>query len=223
MMYQTTIPFDSGIRAVCLVDPEMPLSRAAPAIRAARHAPPPEPSPQPPQTPHDPEREHLRDVLAGLKDLGQDLYVQQVDRLREMQQAAIELAIAAAAHVIHQQIEANDFPIQSLVRHMVEQLAPCHAVTIYLHPLDLALLKRRSGEDGLPQGPEIRLLADPALQRGDCRAETADLTLLSQLDSNLQALRQQLLHSLPHAEVERRQSHPGVPALGRFPDRRQTA
>jgi flagellar assembly protein FliH len=161
-------------------------------------------------------------VLAGLKGLSENLYEQQADRLREMQRAAVELAVAVASHLTYRQIEADEFPVAALVRQVVDQLTPTRAVSVYLNPLDLDLL-RRSGAEPLEGGPELQLLADPALSRGDCRGETEDLTVVSQLEENIRGLREDLLRTLPEAEVERRRQRPGAPHLSRFPDRRQTA
>lgn len=218
MVYHTAVPFHRNIRTVRLADAAAPLPAKPPTPPAPTvSAPPPPPVPR-----ADPDRERLREVLAGLAEVGENLYEQQATRLREMQQAAVELAVAVASHLTYQQLEAGTFPVDALVRHVVEQIGQAAAVTVYLNPLDLELLQRHGGKS-LPEGVEIRLLADPALARGDCRAETGDLTLLAQLRENIREVREELLHTLPEAEVERRRERPGAPPLGRFPDRRRLA
>jgi flagellar biosynthesis/type III secretory pathway protein FliH len=84
-------------------------------------------------------------------------------------------------------------------------------------------LERRTSEEPLfaLDTEELRLVADPALARGDCRAETGDVAVLANLDEHLAEIRRDLLQALPEAEVERRRG--GERALRRFPERRHTA
>jgi hypothetical protein len=207
MHYQTTIPFARAIRDVVLVSASVPLP-FGPPIRPEAFADlqvpatvPPEHSPSPAEVE---DRQKIDQLLIGLTELGRDLRQQQQQRLREMQQAAIELAVAVASRLVHAQIAAGDYPIENLVRHVVNQLGAPQAVTVVLNPADLALLKRRLGDEPLLEdNPNICLLGDPTLNRGDCRAETADVHLLAQLEEQINELRETLLRSLPESEADR--------------------
>jgi flagellar assembly protein FliH len=145
-------------------------------------------------------------------------------RLAEMQRVAVEVAVAVASHVLYERIESGDFPVEELVRAAVQRLDPRQAVTVRLHPEDLALLERRTAEEPLfaLDTEELRLVADPALGRGDCRAETGDVAVMANLQEHLAEIRHDLLRALPEAEVERRK--PAAERnLRRYPDRRATA
>src|SRR5262249_14278060 len=141
-------------------------------------------------------------LLASLRDLGRTLSEQQGNRVRELQHAAVELAVAVASHLTYQQIEAGDFRVAALVEQVIQQVGPRDAVRVYLNPPGRPWLHRQ-GEGPLPLGPEVRLQADAQLKRGDCRAETDDVMLLSQPEDNIQALRQDLLRTLAQPEVRR--------------------
>src|SRR5438552_14778245 len=123
-----------------------------------------------------------------------------------MQQVAIELAVAIASRLLHQRIEAGDFAVENLVRQVTERLEPQEALTVYLHPADLALLKQQ-GQTGAKWHPgegKLKLVGDDSLSRGDCRAETGDMSLLLKLDKQLEEMRKHLLNALPEAEIEQR-------------------
>lgn len=241
MILELVIPFPHRLRGVVLSDPNgvlAPLqppqpshqpepSRNAEAVLAAVVvAPPPAPPVELPASPPVPpaELESLDGIRAGLEQLGNDLRCQQRQRLKEMQAVAVELALAVATHLIHKQISKNDFPIEQLVKRVAERLEPQQAATVYLNSADLNLLNTRGGDFGfdfLSDNPGIRLASDDRLPRGDCRAETGDLSVASCLEEQLAEIRAGLLESLPELETERRKARPT--AIRRFPERRHTA
>jgi flagellar assembly protein FliH len=238
VIYEAAIPLRPGLRRVTLADPSEPLEPVP------CPAPPPEPEPEVTAGPEAEalreaaaaraaeearaareEREKLDRVLGQLLDTAHDLRAQQRNRLEEMQRVAVELALAVASHVVYERIAAGDYAVEELVRRAVTRLEPGAAVTVALHPDDLALLERR-----LADGPlyaldtdELRLTGDPALARGDCRAETGDVTVTTRLEEHLAEIRRDLLQALPAAEVERRKPVAEERPLRRYPDRRHTA
>ena len=189
-------------------------------------APAPEPAPEPaPAAVAREDIELLERLLTNFEDLTDDLHAQQRQRLAEMQRVAIEVAVAVASRLVHQRLEAGDVAVEGLVRQVAERLEPKETLTIYLHPADLALLEQRAKDCQrlLPGAGRLKLMADAALQRGDCRAETGDMSLLLQVDKQLDEMRKHLLDTLPDAEIEQRRAQPGDRQLRRFPDRRHIA
>jgi flagellar biosynthesis/type III secretory pathway protein FliH len=132
--------------------------------------------------------------------------------------------MAIASHLVHQHLQTGEFAVEALVHKVVQRLQPTEAVKVFLNPEDWALLHQRQETKPLQSGgPSLQLLADPALQRGDCRAESGDVGLLWQLEDQLSEIRRHLLRSLSEAEVDRRGAVVGGTMLKRFPERRQTA
>lgn len=227
--FEVAIPFRQRLRGVALVDPDEPL----PPARLDRDLQPADdqrPLAESPTTCAAPdpaelqERQAVEAVLANLERLGNDLRAQQGQRLKDMQQVAVELALAVASHLVQKQLVQNEFPIEHLVARVAERLEPQQPATLFLNPDDLNLLEARGGEAGhdfLKANPDLRLLADASLARGDCRAETGDLTIVSRLEEQLNDLRAGLLETLPEAQVERRAQR--ATTIRRFPDRRHTA
>jgi flagellar assembly protein FliH len=225
VVYEAPIPFHATVRGVALADPNTPLpvrhpdAKGIPAAeqQAQRAA---EVNRQAQQ-----EREAIERILATLTEVAHNLETQQHQRLGEMQQAAVQLAIAVAGRLLQQTIDTGSFPVEALVRKVVERLGPKAPVNVFLHPDDLALLQRRLGENQplFPDGSAVRVVAEATLKRGDCRAEAGEVSVLSQLEAQLNDLGEHLLGSLADAEIERRKALPGDRNLRRFPDRRQTA
>lgn len=235
MIHESPVLFRRELRGIVTVDPTEPL------LIPRR----PEPAPLPGPTPETLSR--LRDAIAaeaeqveqaareeragwtrlvaGLTEVARELRAQQRSRLEEMQRVAVELAVAIASHVVCERIESGDYAIEELVRQAVKRMEPREAVTVYLNPDDLTLLERRLGDGPLLslEGEDVRLLGDASLGRGDVRAESGDVNVVSQMEEHLAELRSGLLRVLPDAEIERRKSISDDRGLRRFPDRRHTA
>ena len=163
--------------------------------------------------------------MGNLGEVATDLQQQQSQRLEEMQQVAVELAVAIALRLVHERIEAGDYAVETLIRQAVETLKTTQQVTIYLHPQDLALLENRLAKAHPPAADlvKLRLVGDPLLGRGDCRAEAGDTGVLAQVQEQLAGIRKHLLEKLPEATLDRRRPLPADRPLKRFPDRRHTA
>ncbi len=155
------------------------------------------------------ERQAIEQVLAQLRAAAQQLGERYEAMAAQMRQAAVELALAIAGRLVFDKLQAGEFPIEEMVRQAVARLPAAPSVRVYLHPDDLALLRRRLGEQSLLPGPEpdVQLNADATLKRGGCRAEADEIHVLADLSVQLAELRQHLLWSASHA-----QSGPGPSA-----------
>ncbi|VTR96365.1 Flagellar assembly protein FliH/Type III secretion system HrpE OS=Terriglobus saanensis (strain ATCC BAA-1853 / DSM 23119 / SP1PR4) GN=AciPR4_1814 PE=4 SV=1: FliH [Gemmata massiliana] len=185
----------------------------APQVPAAVTVPPPTPQPVPvvAQQPTDfwttnagreiqADRERIEAVLANVKSTVESIRTERADMLREWQRAAIELALTLTTRLLHEQVEADAFPIEGKVRDMIAQLGDDTAVTVRLNPTDLALLTQRlGGEPLLPDQTGPRLVPDANLGRGDCQVEGRESMLLSDVTRELEEIRDELLRSLKNA------------------------
>jgi flagellar biosynthesis/type III secretory pathway protein FliH len=184
--------------------------RAAPRlrdiVRAAPHLPLPT-VPSPKAAPIDPaqrereERQAIEQVLTQLRKVADQFGAHHDAMIAEMRQAAIELAMAVAGRVVFDKLQAGEFPIEEMVRQALAHLPEAPARTVYLHPDDLALLRRRLADQPLlpPQETSLRIEADSSLNRGGCRTEAGEIHVRADLADQLAALRQQLLWSATHA------------------------
>lgn len=220
VIYESTIPFRARLRHVALVSP----SATLPPLVLPRPPEPPAPEPPPPPPPPAPpapsvevdkheqkERDSIERALATMMEVARDLKAEQGKRLGEMQVLAVELAVAIGAQLTHERIESGDFAVETLVHKVVGKLDTEQAITVYLHPEDIALLeRRRSGQVLFPNSADIRLVPDPSFRRGDCRAESGDLIVLSRLEDQLTAIHRRLFGRLADAEAERHEAEPRI-------------
>lgn len=165
----------------------------------------------------------VEEALAGLTEAAESLVQRQSQLLGEMQQVAIELATAIAMRVTYDKLQSDRFAIEELVATVVGRLGTTEAVSVRMHPEDMALLERRGKADVLQKIGDVRFIADDTLARGDCVADAGDVSLESCLEEELNGIRQHLLRNLSDAQIERRKTAAGDRELRRFPDRRQTA
>jgi flagellar biosynthesis/type III secretory pathway protein FliH len=174
------------------------LQAPLPAIPVAR--PPAPPMPDLVQMARE-ERAMIEQVLAQVRSAVDKLGARYDAMTAEMRQAAVELGLAVAGRLVFDKLQAGEFPIEVMVRQAVARLPAAPLVLVYLHPEDLALLRRRLGDEPLlsTKEPQVRIEADAALPRGGCRAEAGEIHVLADLATELAELRQHLLWSASHA------------------------
>jgi flagellar assembly protein FliH len=197
MTHARPIVFPSRLASVTRTGPVDP----PPAPVAIPEAPPPPvalgPDPQ--------EVEAVRRVIAQLGEASRRLAAQRLEAVEELQRLALELGMAVAARLVHTHIAAGAFGVEDLVRSALAHLPTASAVTVALHPDDLALLQARLGADvaTLAVDTELRILPDASLGRGDCRAQAGELTVCADLRRQLSEIRDLLLEGLPaHARPQ---------------------
>jgi flagellar biosynthesis/type III secretory pathway protein FliH len=138
----------------------------------------------------------LSAVRAGVDELKQ----QHIDRLRDWQKAAVELALSIAAKMLHERVTADEFPIEAMIQDMAGEMHEDEVVTVRLNPRDLQLLEQRL--DGHPLFPGLgdpKLIADSTLGRAECRVEGRTAVSVCDIPRQLTQFREDLLRSLAHA------------------------
>jgi flagellar biosynthesis/type III secretory pathway protein FliH len=145
--------------------------------------------------------------------------------LGELQQVAVELAVAAASHLVFESIQRDAYNVENLVQQAVERMGLSGPITAYFHPADLDLLRQRLAGQPLPwNDKQLTLQPDSGVARGGCRAETPDgRMLVSDITSRLSEIRRHWMEELDDAQIERRRAPGTGESLRRFPDRRETA
>ena len=193
MVHEITVALSRPLRQVVRLTPDAHPAPARPS--SLRRAEEERQRQQQEQQVINEERQQIAAALAGLTTAATSLR-EDVDRLRgEMAAAAVELAVAVASRLIHKAIDAEAFGVEELVHELTARLEGDRAVTVFLHPDDLKLLQRRA-----PAADDrtILLKADAALGRGDCRAVSGDVSLISHLRVQLADLHHHLSRSVGH-------------------------
>jgi flagellar biosynthesis/type III secretory pathway protein FliH len=118
----------------------------------------------------------------------------------ELREVAVELAHAIASKLVFQQLQAGSFPVDRLVTEVLSRLNTRDATTVRLHPDDLAALQADEQLDQILD-ENVRLIADPKLSRGDCKAVVGEITVVYELQRQIEEIRRELLSTVNgHAE-----------------------
>ncbi len=168
--------------------------------------------------------ERVEALLAVVLERIQESCAQREQSLRELQVVAVELAVAAASHLVGMAIDRGEYAVEAVVGEAIERLGLSKPLTVMLHPEDLELLQARI-EAQVPEWvASVSLQAESRLQRGDCRIETpGGVGLAAEAGARLADLRRHWIEGLDDAQTERRRDAGSAGPLRRFPDRRETA
>jgi len=167
----------------------------------------------------------LRPLLQTIAESLETIDQRRQQSLLEMQQVAIELAVAVASQLVFQAIDSEHFAVEKLVHRAIESMGIGAIPVISLHPQDLELLQKRLTQEPAPWSSEqITFHSDPGVSRGGCRVENeAGRMLVSDIGLQLSEIRRHWMEELDDSQVERRKTSGEVAALRRFPDRREIA
>jgi flagellar biosynthesis/type III secretory pathway protein FliH len=201
VQYELTIPFRRSLRAVAISDkksehvPAVPIHIPQQPVIENRHLE---------EQKQQEEQAAIRTVLGGLQKSLKQLQSDYRVRMDELQRCTIDLAVTLASRLIHAKIEAGEFGLESMVREAVKGITSRQAVDIRLHPEDVKLLEARfpAQESILPEQSACRLIADPALRRGETRLDAGDVCVESRWRAQLEEIHQHLLRSVGHANTE---------------------
>ena len=150
-------------------------------------------------------REQRSAMLSAIQNLHQ--VTKQTERqidlmVREMQEATVELACAIASKLIFEEVDSDRFPIANLVHEVISRLDTTAAAVVRLHPDDLALIQQQPMISGTGEDRSLEFVADPTLNRGDCKAKSGEISVVYQLRRQIDDLRRQLLSTVNgHAET----------------------
>lgn len=181
------------------------------------------PPPQAPGPPPVDATKVLSDLMASVQESVQDLEDRRKQNLAELQEAAVELAMAAATQVVGEAIDRDVFAVDRLVADVLGRIAATGPVQVALNPADLKLLKAKRAEGLETPGGVIEFFEDPALKRGCCRATSGSRAVISDWRTHLAEIRAGLHEELEHAQTERRGPEAAHQRVKRYPDRRETA
>jgi flagellar biosynthesis/type III secretory pathway protein FliH len=183
-------------------------------------APPPAPAPASPQIDSS---KLLCDLMASVQEAIQDLEDRRKQNLVELQEAAIELAMAAASRIVGEAIDRDIFAVDQVVGELLGRIASSGPVQVALNPADLKLLKAKRTEGLETPGGVIEFFEDSTLKRGCCRAVSGSRAVISDWRTHLAEICAGLNEELEHAQTERRGPEAAHQRVKRYPDRRETA
>ncbi|SRR5579885_2812761 len=194
LLYEATLTFPAPLSRVVRADPDAPLPRLpvtpGPAARREEQQ----------RQQLEQERQAVERVLHGISEAARRLQQEDQARREQLERAAVELAVAIARKLLHDQFQAGSYPVEALARAAVSRLPAGQPVRLRLHPADKALLEQRLGGAPLLAGsPAVEVAADPSLSRGDCQADAGEVSVATRLEAQVAELHRLLVENVGHA------------------------
>lgn len=165
-----------------------------------------------------------QELLAQVIDSVQELRSLHVQSLNELQQTAVELALAAASVVTERALAENHFGVDRLVETALRELGFERPVEVRLSPDDYCLLDDLTGKTQFEVlGEGVTVISDPSLKRGSCQTNGTRTTLTTDIQGRLDRIREVWLENQDDTQIERRTNGAAGGEMRRFPNRRETA
>ncbi|MFW6133303.1 MAG: FliH/SctL family protein [Planctomycetota bacterium] len=108
--------------------------------------------------------------------------------LDEAEQQLLDLAVDIASKVLAQEIRAERYEIEPIVREALSRVSGGDEVVVRLNPSD----HRRCGLEEADLGEGVRLVADASVQPAECRVETGGGVVASTVEGQLDEMREAL-------------------------------
>jgi flagellar biosynthesis/type III secretory pathway protein FliH len=177
----------------------------------------------PPPVAPPPDLDRTSELLESILEAARELEERRRQSLDELQEVAIELAMAATSRIVRRAIDRNEIGCDEIVSELLTRMGTSGPMRIAMHPDDLRLLNNSTADVKSWLAEGIELYGDLSISRGNCRATSSARTITSDWKTHLQEMRADLHEELEHAQVERRGTEGSTQRVKRFPDRRETA
>lgn len=165
-----------------------------------------------------------QELLAQVIESVQELRSLHVQSLNELQQTAVELALAAASVVTERALAENHFGVDRLVETALRELGFERPVEVRLSAEDYCLLDDLTGKTQFEVlGEGVTVISDSSLKRGSCRTNGTRTTLTTDIQGRLDRIRKAWLENQDDTQIERRTNGADGGEVRRFPNRRETA
>ena len=116
----------------------------------------------------------------------------------ELQQAAIELAVAAADCLASRCVELGKYSVQGMIAQAVEMSAETDSVLVILNPADHELFKNLPGDE-VAAFSNLSIQTDPRISKGECRIQTSSERLSFGIANRLESIRRVWMETLDDA------------------------
>ena len=132
------------------------------------------------------ERRHLAEAHKALEKAAAAIHTLEAEALAGAEAQVVELALAIAGKVLMIEIEAGRFQMEPVVREAIRHVPSRRDIVVHLNPQDAAAWQQ-GGAAGAPAST-LKVVADPAIRRGDCLVETAEATVSATVAERFQAV-----------------------------------
>lgn len=134
--------------------------------------------------------ESLRYALTALDTAAEAFAQRQVTLLCDVEDLLLDMAFRLAAALVGHELSIADSPVRDAVRRALAMLPSDVAVSVTLHPSDLAAIAEM--DDDLAGGRQLRIDTDPEVEPGSCRADSGFRHVDASLSAALERVRRVL-------------------------------
>lgn len=137
----------------------------------------------------------LRSARAALAKAQARFHDLQETFRREAEQQLLDLSMKIARKVLMQEIQAEQYDLDPIVREALSRIPPRMDAVTHLHPDDLARCEMAREDKELSGAGSVRFVADPDVRRGECFVQTSHGTVESSIEGHLQEIASALAES----------------------------
>jgi len=138
------------------------------------------------------ERAELDNARRALAKGMEKLRQLQPELFKQAEEQLLDLSVDIARKILMQEIRAERYEIDPIVKEALRNVPICRDVVVHLHPDDLARCQTARQQEGPETAGDIRFVADPAVGRAECLIETAQGIVESSTESQLAELSEAL-------------------------------
>jgi flagellar assembly protein FliH len=109
-------------------------------------------------------------MLRRLSDTLEELTMLRAEMMRQSERQLVQLALAIAARIIHREVSLDRGLLVAMARVAIDRLGELASATIRLNPEDFAATS--AAADGSWQSDQVRVVADPMVNRGGCLVQS---------------------------------------------------
>lgn len=131
------------------------------------------------------DKAHLAAACQALHAAAEELNKLRADMLAEAEGQLLDLALEIARKVLMQEIQAGRYEIEPIVAEALRHVPPRCDVVVHLHPEDHARCETASADEPGAESGSVRLVADPNVRRAECRLETSQGIVESDVETHL--------------------------------------
>jgi flagellar assembly protein FliH len=132
------------------------------------------------------QKQQLAQALSALQSALAQIPQLQAQIQQQAEAQLLDLAMEIASKVLMQQVQAQRYEIEPIIRAALEHLPPRTPVTVHLNPRDLEQIQAAVGTGGL--GEHVKLLADASVAPAECLVQTDQGSVAGSIEGGLAAV-----------------------------------
>lgn len=128
----------------------------------------------------------LESAIAAFQEALETVRLHQARWMANVEENIAVIAVVTARHIIAREVEADATVVNDLVQRALVQFPLDHAITVRLHPEDVATCNEMLKTSNPSRAKDVRWVADPLIQLGGCLVEGRERIIDGRVDTSLE-------------------------------------